>query len=138
MAKETHPGVHFFSADEKSEISFDLIFVAGVFHHVDRTEREMVFNDILKSLCNTGKLCIFEHNPYNPMTRFMVRICPFDKGVRLVAPAEMASLISIKGLSIKDFGFSLFFPPFLSFLSFIEKGIKRVPLGTQYYYCISR
>ena len=30
-----------------------------------------------------GRLYFFEHNPWNPFTRFLVRTCPFDKNAQL-------------------------------------------------------
>ena len=65
-------------------LKFDLIFISNVIHHVKSFEREQLFNKIYNMLDDQGKLFIFEHNPYNPITLKVVANCEFDLNAELI------------------------------------------------------
>ncbi len=44
-------------------------------------------------------LVVFEHNPYNPLTRRAVAACPFDDGAILLSPREVTRLLAATGLA---------------------------------------
>ena len=48
---------------------FDLVFVAGVFHHIPPEERQGAADAVAAHMAPGGSLVVFEHNPYNPVTR---------------------------------------------------------------------
>ncbi len=112
---------------------FDLIFVACVFHHIPpRAWRDyMLLMD--KLLRANGEIIIFEHNPYNPVTRRIVKKSPFDRTAVLLKPGEMKSLLSDAGFKAIHTRFALFFPGFLKKLRPLEKKIGFIPLGGQYF-----
>ncbi len=135
MARAENPGVHFWvegdAAGERSR--FDLVFVAGVFHHIPPSERDGAASLIASRLNSGGTAVIFEHNPYNPITRKIVSECPYDEGVQLLPPAELSQRLARAGLQVTKRGYSLFFPPKLKALGRLEPMLAWLPLGGQYW-----
>ena len=87
---------------------------------------------IMHLLAPNASLVIFEHNPYNPVTRYMVHTCPFDRDAVLLRPAEIRQLVTASGIQVVRSDFTLFFPAFLRGLRPFEPYLRRVPLGGQY------
>ena len=112
---------------------FDLIFISGVYHHIPADERENVTEKIYAFLKDKGSIICFEHNPYNPLTRQMVNTCIFDDDAVLLTKEELEKTFLKEKLSVVDSGYTLFVPPKLKALNFIEKYLKWLPLGGQYY-----
>lgn len=117
--------------DEKSD--FDLVFVAGVFHHIPPPEREETMTKIYRRLVPSGNLLIFEHNPYNPITRKIVNNCPYDQDVILLRPQQLRQHIETAGLTILRQGYSLFFPPKFKKINKLDRYLSSLPLGGQYW-----
>jgi 16S rRNA G1207 methylase RsmC len=118
--------------------SFDLIFVAGVFHHIAPELRPEVMARLALRLSDTGSLFIFEHNPYNPVTRRMVATCPFDEDAVLLSMREMKRRMHEGGMKVTGHGYCLFFPEWLKGLQPLERLMPWLPLGGQYYVVSSR
>lgn len=112
--------------------SFDFAMAANVFHHIQPEARPAALVAIRRTLAPGGILAIFEHNPYNPLTRIVVRDCPFDKGVVLLSHRETAALFRHAGVAVLETRFIIFVPPRLSLLRGIEKYLAALPLGAQY------
>jgi SAM-dependent methyltransferase len=112
---------------------FDLIFVAGVFHHVPVGQRQGVSQTLHDRLEDGGEVFVFEHNPYNPVTRRIVNNCPYDEDAVLLPPRELTRLLTDTGLEVIDRGFCLFMPPFLGPLVRLERYVQWLPLGGQYW-----
>lgn len=114
--------------------SFDVIFVSGVFHHVPVEQRERVARRLASLLSERGALFVFEHNPYNPVTQRMVSTCPFDSDAVLIKLNDMRRLLGeAAGLQIADSGYCLFFPQALQRLRPLEKMLRKIALGGQYF-----
>ena len=113
--------------------AFDLIFVASVFHHIPPPERAAVMGTLARRLAPGGSIDIFEHNPFNPVTRRIVSTCPFDADAVLLKPAELRELFRGAGLDLRRKSYCLFVPPKLSWLLPLEKYLGWVPLGGQYW-----
>tara|TARA_B100001093_G_scaffold96961_1_gene88923 strand:- start:6050 stop:6730 length:681 start_codon:yes stop_codon:yes gene_type:complete len=112
---------------------FDLIFIAGVYHHIEVILRDTITKNLRTLLKSNGKLVIFEHNPYNPITRHLVNTCEFDADAVLLKKQEVIDLFCKKNFSVDTSGYALFIPPRLQKINFIEKYFKWLPLGGQYY-----
>lgn len=112
--------------------SFDFVFVANVFHHIDRNDHAMHFRNLLRVLRPRGSLFLFEHNPYNPLTLYAVNTCPFDKNAHLITPGAMRRRLAEAGFVNIRVSFRIFFPRLLHVLRPMEKWLTRVPLGAQY------
>ncbi|MDM0081985.1 class I SAM-dependent methyltransferase [Variovorax sp. J31P179] len=118
--------------------AFDLIFVASVFHHIPPLERPTVMRTLAGRLAPGGSIDIFEHNPFNPVTRRIVSTCPFDADAVLLKPAELRALFQSAGLKLTRQVYCLFVPPKLSWLMPLEKHLRWLPLGGQYWISASQ
>lgn len=131
--KSLHSADFFLTADLLiKQNTFDLIFVSNVFHHIRPGERLNTLNMLTKSATAGGSIVIFEHNPYNPVTRHLVKICPFDHDAILLKPKELKLLFKDAGIQNIHLEYTLFFPSFLKRLRFLEKYLSFIPLGGQY------
>ncbi|MGV3720844.1 MAG: class I SAM-dependent methyltransferase [Actinomycetota bacterium] len=118
--------------DDDTE-GYDLIVSANVFHHIEPPDRQAAARWIADRLKPGGRCVIFEHNPLNPLTRYSVKICPFDKGVVLLPRLETKSLLQSAGLTISRSNYIVFFPAFLRSLRGAEPYLGGCPLGAQYF-----
>jgi SAM-dependent methyltransferase len=137
QARLQSPGIEFGCiADDAFMAScwgtFDLVYVANVFHHVPLIERSIVMSTLKKMLAPNGRVFFFEHNPYNPITKWVVARCEFDRDAILLTPHEARSLFEESGFTVDRTMHFLFFPHMLRFLSKIESSLKWLPLGAQY------
>jgi SAM-dependent methyltransferase len=136
FARRENPGVRFEVEGVNARLDlgkFDLIFVAGVFHHIPVVERPGVARVLADRLGEAGTLYVFEHNPYNPVTRRIVNACPYDADAVLVKPAELRSLVTAAELEWHRHAYCLFVPPKLSLLKPVERLLEWLPLGGQYW-----
>ena len=72
-------------------------FIAGVYHHVPINERSHVTDLLYRRLHSKGHVFVFEHNPYNPVTRHIVSNCPYDDDAVLLSPRELVKCLSAEG-----------------------------------------
>lgn len=132
--KKNHPNVNCLS-NLNTEEKFDLIFLSNVIHHVKSSERDDLFKKIHSLLNPEGKLFIFEHNPYNPLTLKLVANCEFDADAELIKKKDLIKICKRNDLKIFKSGYIHFFPSKLGFLFKIENYLKWLFLGAQYF-CI--
>jgi SAM-dependent methyltransferase len=119
---EIQPGPH-----------FDLILASCAFHHIPRGERHDQLRYCLERLKPGGQVFVFEHNPYNLITRHLVKTCPFDADAILLTRRETARLLARVGFQISSTAYCLFFPQILSALRPLEPALGWLPLGGQYF-----
>ena len=114
--------------------SVDVIFMAGVLHHVDEALHYDLLMEAKRVMKPGGRMYLFEHNPLNPLTRYLVNTCVFDKDAKLLWNNDALSLFAKVGLSVMSNQFIIFFPRhrFFKFLLRLEKHLKWLPLGGQY------
>lgn len=111
--------------------SFDVCFASCVLHHVQDDQRVTLLEEMERVSRPGGLIGIFEHNPYNPATRYAVRNCEFDVDADLLSRSECARLLREAGLE-PDGRYILFFPRESRLLRGIEAGLGWLPLGAQY------
>ena len=117
---------------EWKNLKYDLIFSAGVFHHIPHADHAKVIN-MLNSLLNPrGTLVVWEHNPFNPVTQKIVRDCPFDEDAVLISSKTLKKHFKKVSLSNVQIIYTTFFPSFLSKLNFLDPYLGWFPLGGQY------
>lgn len=135
FARLENPGSQFVheGGDEPPIGLFDLEVVAGVFHHVPTAQRRDVASLLFERLSPGGQLFVFEHNPFNPVTRRIVSRCPYDEDAVLLRPSELIDILRSAGLSVERRAYCLFVPPRLSRLAALEKQLGWLPLGGQYW-----
>lgn len=134
MASAQNPKAEFEVESAGLDIgSFDLIFVASVFHHIPVGERAQAMQALAARLAPGGSIDVFEHNPFNPVTRKIVNDCPFDADAVLLKPAELRGLFKQAGIRLERVSYCLFVPPRLSWLIPLENYLRWLPLGGQYW-----
>ena len=111
---------------------FDIVLGANVFHHVPRSEVSPWLQRCAEALAPNGSIFIFEHNPLNPVTRYVFERCPFDADAKMIPRRELVELGTRAGLRVRSATFTLFFPKPLKFLRPIERWLGWLPLGAQY------
>jgi SAM-dependent methyltransferase len=115
--------------------TFDVAFTVCVLHHVPPAQWTSLVTEMARVLKPGGLLYIFEHNPYNPLTRRAVSNCPFDADATLLTRSRSTALIRSAGLETAEARYVLFFPwNGLGFRS-IESSLRWLPLGAQYFVC---
>jgi len=113
--------------------SFDLIFTACVFHHIPHEHHERILEEMHRTLAPAGLLVIFEHNPFNPLTVQAVKTCPFDENARLIVPGKLRRAIASAGFQQPRIRYRIFFPGLLRALRPLERAMRWLPVGAQYY-----
>ncbi len=119
--------------DELSTQQFDVVLAANVFHHIPPAERVAALRRCREVLAPGGQFFLFEHNPYNPVTRRVFERCPFDADAEMFTLAEALDMARQAGFTQEQHAYTLFFPRPLAWLRGLEPLLSRVPLGAQYY-----
>ncbi len=112
--------------------SFDLAYSAGVFHHIAPDQRQFAFEKILHSLKRGGLFALFENNPWNPGTRWVMSRIPFDRDAICLTPTESRARLQTAGFELLDTQYLFFFPRPLAGLRLAERYLHHLPLGAQY------
>ncbi|HZS49685.1 MAG TPA: class I SAM-dependent methyltransferase [Bryobacterales bacterium] len=113
--------------------SFDLLTAVCVYHHVDVEVRARLTTEAARVLRPGGIFCVMEHNPFNPVTRFIVRRSPVDANAELLSAGEVRRLVRVAGMQVLRTQYFLLFPEFVyQRLAWLEAGLSGLPLGGQY------
>jgi SAM-dependent methyltransferase len=132
LAREQAPRATFYTEEDAiPDASFDVAILSGVLHHVPPNERGRLVSRVAAKLLPGGRLFVFEHNPYNPLTRRAVQACPFDDDAILLPPSEVRGLLERAALAGVRQDFVLFFPRALAPLRPLEPLLRWCPLGAQ-------
>ncbi len=113
--------------------SFDCVFSACVFHHIEPEEHVALLSELRRVLRPRGLITIFEHNPLNPLTVRAVRTCPFDENAILLRAGTLRQRLVQAGFTGAAVRYRVFFPRALRHLRPLEHWMKWLPLGAQYY-----
>ncbi len=124
----------FFQMDSESwkQSTYDLIFIANVFHHVPHTEHQRILAELRPLLAQNGRIVLWEHNPLNPLTRKIVQDCEFDKDAVLIPAKTMKRRFIASGFSEVKIRYTTFFPKALRVLLPLESWLEWAPIGGQY------
>ena len=114
--------------------TFDLSTAICVLHHVPPPEWVGFLREMRRVVRPGGVVCLIEHNPLNPLTRFAVARCKFDRDAVLLDACRTRALMADAGLHDARYRIisccchrqhrwhdQLF-----------ERGLRRIPLGAQY------
>ena len=113
--------------------SFDIVFAACVFHHIEHDEHVALLREMLRVLAHGGMAVVFEHNPLNPLTVHVVNTCPFDENARLIGASSLKKRFVSAGFLQPNHRYRIFFPHALRMLRQLELAMTWLPLGAQYY-----
>ena len=113
---------------------FDLIFMSTVLHHITSSARVEILKKLRANLKPDGRLVVIEHNTYNPFTRLIVSNCPMDADAELISMRDIKKLLGAScGFKIRETGYCSFFPEPLKVLAKLDRVLKKIPLGGQYF-----
>lgn len=111
---------------------FDVAYAVCVFHHVDPADRQPLVAEMARVVRPGGVAAIFEHNPWNPLTRLVVSRIPFDDGVELLPLRESRTLLQQAGLAAVRGRYMLFAPSASSAVQRGERALGWLPVGAQH------
>jgi SAM-dependent methyltransferase len=113
--------------------SVDFVTAVCVYHHVHGDARTLLTEEIRRVLRPGGLCCIIEHNPWNPVTRAIVRRCAVDVDAELLTASETNRLFGASGFRQVATDFFLYLPESLfRGIGALEGIFSKVPLGGQY------
>lgn len=115
------------------DASFDFVSAVCVYHHVDETYRVPLTREIHRVLRPSGTFCMIEHNPFNPLTRLIVRRSPLDTGAHLLSARRARRYAHRAGLRHVESQYFLYLPEkYYERMGRLEWFLKTLPLGGQY------
>jgi ubiquinone/menaquinone biosynthesis C-methylase UbiE len=113
--------------------SFDVVFSDCVFHHIDHKEHVALLQELHRILIPGGIAVVYEHNPYNPVTRHVIDRCAFDKCAVLISAPNMRRRFIHAGFCNPAVHYRVFFPAAFRKLRALENWLRWLPLGAQYF-----
>jgi len=130
---ERDTGLRCYAGDElPADFRADLIYCNGVFHHIPPAERLAALRIIARALAPEGVFCLWENNPANPGTRWVMSRIPFDRDAVTLWPREARALGGAVNWRVLATSFHFYFPKALQRLRSLERFLVRIPLGGQY------
>lgn len=137
VARQRNPGIRYEVFDGThlpfAERSFDAAFAINVFHHVPVAQRPALVADVRRVLRPEGLFAIFEHNPFNPVTRRIVNTCEFDKDAVLLKRRDSETLLRDAGFSDISTRYIFSVPAAGRLLRGVDRLFSLLPFGAQYY-----
>jgi SAM-dependent methyltransferase len=111
---------------------FDVAMISAVLHHVLPAERPAVYAELCRVLKPGGRLYVFEHNPRNPLVRYVIGRTPIDANAILLDAREVRQGLQGAGRFELETDYLMFMPPGLAFLEPVDRALAWLPLGAQY------
>ena len=111
----------------------DLVLISSVLHHVPLAARPGVYAEIHRLLRPAGQVVVFEHNPLNPVTRYVVSHTPIDQNAILLGASEVRGGLNDLGFADISTDYIMFAPPRLRTIgAALDRMLRWLPLGAQY------
>lgn len=137
LARKANPNVNYIEYDGKNlhfEVnSFDVGLAICVMHHVPPDQWKSFLREAYNVLRPGGIMVVFEHNPLNPLTRYVVASNEIDHDAVLLRANTLRKLF-------RDAGFTnvrsrnIIFTPFdNSIFRRLDEMLGWLPFGAQYY-----
>jgi SAM-dependent methyltransferase len=115
-----------------AESSFDVCFAICVLHHVPAGQRPGLVAEMMRVCRPGGLVAVFEHNPFNPLTRRAVAGCEFDRDAELLRAGQAVRLLTDAGVEGARGRYIVFFTRSSPLRRRIESRLGWLPLGAQY------
>ena len=138
LAKATAnvPGVEFSCYDGETlpfpDRMFDVVMTICVLHHVPIPRRSTFVSEMVRVARSDGVVAIFEHNPFNPLTRHAVNSCELDRDAVLLPFRETMTLLKEAAKTEPRLRHYLFSPLGGPVGRALDRHLQRLPLGGQY------
>ncbi len=110
----------------------DLIYSNGVFHHIPPQQRPGALDFMWRALRPGGIFALWENNPWNPGTRYVMSRIPFDRDAVILSAPEACRMLRASKFEVRRVDFLFIFPRMLSWLRPLERPLSHLPLGAQY------
>lgn len=138
LAQKRNPEVRYKTSEGTlfpfEDREFDGVFAVCVLHHVPEEGRKDFIQEAYRVLRPGGFFFLYEHNPWNPLTRWVVSRCSFDRDALLLTPNEGHRLLMQNGFEPAGGGALIFLPVEASaWQSWEARWLSGIPLGTQYF-----
>lgn len=111
---------------------FNLSIAICVLHHVQPPRRVGLLREMRRVVRPGGLVCVIEHNPLNPLTRFAVARCEFDRDAILLRAGQTRALMADAGLHDTRSHCFLLLPSAAPLARRLEHSLRHIPLGAQY------
>lgn len=112
--------------------TIDLAYCNGVFHHIPVKDRERSMHYVEQRLRPDGLFSLWENNPWNPGTRYVMSKIPFDRDAIMLSSGEVNRLGKSASMTSLRTDFCFFFPRSLAWFRGLERSLVKLPLGAQY------
>jgi SAM-dependent methyltransferase len=112
--------------------AFDVVVTSAVLHHVAPTLRPGLIGEIFRVLAPGGRAYVFEHNPYHPLTRWVVQHTALDRNAVLLSPKQVRHTFHDTGFGELLTRYLLFLPPRWRWLRDLDRWLCWLPAGGQY------
>jgi trans-aconitate methyltransferase len=110
----------------------DLVVCNGVFHHIPVEDRGKTAKYLFEMLRPGGVFSLWENNPWNPGTRYVMSRIPFDKNAITLSHLQSKRVLCDAGFEILRTDFLFIFPRALKIFRPFEAMVTKLPLGAQY------
>ena len=111
---------------------FDIVTISAVLHHVPVEERQAVYRELGRVLKPGGRIYVFEHNPRNPLVRYVIARTPIDENAILLDAREVRHGLLDTARYELETDYLMFMPPGIAFLRPIDRTLAWLPLVAQY------
>jgi SAM-dependent methyltransferase len=142
LARTANPTVRYAGYDGRTlpfqPGSFDVTMAVCVMHHVPPAQWVSFLEEMKRMLSRNGIGVIFEHNPLNPLTRYVVANNDIDADACLLRSFTLQRLLREAGftqIATKNILFTPFGAPVFRWL---DRQLWWCPFGAQYYTIASR
>lgn len=113
--------------------SVDFVTAVCVYHHVHGDARSLLTGEIRRVLTPGGLCCVIEHNPWNPVTRQIVKRCAVDIDAELLTARFTRRMLEASGFISTTVQYFLYLPEkYHKTFSEGEKLLSKFPFGGQY------
>lgn len=112
--------------------TFDVTFTVCVVQVLAPERRAAFVAELRRVTSGRGIVVVFEHNPYNPLTRLVVRRFPLGHDARLLPPRRVAQLLRAARCTVVESSHILLLPSDAGVARGVERRLRRLPLGAQY------
>src|SRR6185503_592 len=94
-----------------SDGQFDIATISAVLHHVPVAGRAAVYAELGRVLKPGGRIYVFEHNPRNPLVRYVIARTPIDENAILLDAQEVRAGLSGAARYELQTDYLMFMPP---------------------------
>lgn len=112
--------------------TFDAVSTVCVMHHVPPAQWPAFCAEMRRVLKPGGLAMVFEHNPWNPLTRRIVSNCEFDDDAVLLGQGQLRALLGGAGFSRVSSRAILSVPSFGKAGRAVDRALGICGLGAQY------